>query len=102
MPEPQTFYGAKPIFFRRSLRTSPVVPELVREGGDVLLIGRAGARFLPRTLLFVLRLQVSLIGMLMGLPGAFMPGQVIFLSVVLGAGTMGMCGIAAVLGSYLL
>jgi hypothetical protein len=40
--------------------------------------------------------------MLQRLPGAFMSGQVIFLSVVFGAGTMGMCGIATVLGSYLL
>ncbi len=31
-----------------------------------------------------------------------MSGQVIFLSVMLGAGKMGMCSIAMVLGSYLL
>jgi hypothetical protein len=78
------------------------LPELVRECGDFLLSGRVSAMFPPCTLMFLLRLQVSMIRMLVGLPGAFMPGKVIFLSVVLGAGTMGMCGIAAVLGSYLL
>jgi hypothetical protein len=31
-----------------------------------------------------------------------MSRQVIFLSVMLGAGKMGMCGVAMVLGSYLL
>ena len=56
----------------------------------------------PGPLMLLLCVHVSLIGVLQRLSGAFMSGQVIFLSVVLGAGTMGMCGIAAVLGSYLL
>jgi hypothetical protein len=99
MTRPQMFYGAKPILFRRSVRTAPVLPELVREWGDVLLTGRV---LPPRALMLLLRLQVSLIGVLMGLPGLFMPGHVIFLPAVLGAGAMGVCGIAAVLGSYLL
>ena len=54
------------------------------------------------TLMPLLSLQVSLIGVLKGLSGAFMPGQVIFFSVVLGAATMGMGSQVMVLGSYLL
>ena len=102
MPAPQCFYGAEPIFFRGSFRTAPVLPEFVRECGDVLLTGRVRAMFPAGALMFLLRLQVSLIGMLMGLPGAFMPGQMILLSVVLGAGAMGMGGAALLLGGDLL
>jgi hypothetical protein len=40
--------------------------------------------------------------MLKRLPGAFMSGQVIFLSAVLRAGAMSMRGEAMLLGSYLL
>jgi hypothetical protein len=102
MPTPQCFYGAEPIIFRGSFRTAPLLPEFVRECGDLSLIGRVSARFSPSALMFLLRLQVSLIGMLMGLPGAFMPGQMILLSVVLGAGAMGMGGAALLLGGDLL
>ncbi|MGA3039476.1 MAG: hypothetical protein ABSF54_01655 [Bryobacteraceae bacterium] len=102
MPAPQCFYGAEPIFFRGSFRTAPVLPEFVRECGDVLLTGRVRAMFPAGALMFLLRLQVSLIGVLQGLSGAFVTGRVILLSAMLGAGSMGMCGIAAVLGSYLL
>jgi hypothetical protein len=38
--------------------------------------------------MLLLREQVSLVGMLRCLSGTFMSGQVIFFSVVLGAGTM--------------
>jgi len=56
----------------------------------------------PGSLMLVLCVQVGLVGVLMGLPGTFMPGQVIFFSVVLGAATMGMGGKIMVLGSNLL
>jgi hypothetical protein len=46
--------------------------------------------------------QVSLIGVLKDLSGAFVSGQVIFFSVVLGAATMGVGSKVLVLGSYLL
>ena len=52
--------------------------------------------------MFLLCLQVSLIGVLQRLSGAFMSGQVIFFSVVLSAATMGMGSQVMVLGSYLL
>jgi len=56
----------------------------------------------PGSLMLLLGLQVSWIRVLKRPSGAFMSGQVIFFSVVLGGGTMGVCGIATVLGSYLL
>jgi len=56
----------------------------------------------PGSLMLVLCVQVSLVGVLKGLSGAFMPGQVIFLPVVLGAGTMGMGGAALLLSGDLL
>lgn len=46
--------------------------------------------------------DVSLIGMLQCLPGAFMSGQVIFFSVALGAGPMGVGSKVTVLSRYLL
>lgn len=46
--------------------------------------------------------DVSLIGMLQCLPGAFMSGQVIFFSVALGAGPMGVSSKITVLSRYLL
>jgi hypothetical protein len=82
------------------------LPKLISERGDVLLFGRVsdyvGAMFGPGFLMLVLWVQVSLIGVLKGLSGAFMPGQVILFSVVLGAATMGVGGKVMVLGSYLL
>ncbi len=102
MPGPQLFCGARPILLRRSFGTAPGLPKLVSECGYGLVVcGRVSA-VLPCGAVFLLRLQISPIGVLQGLSGAFMSSQMIFLSVVLGAGTMGMCGIAAVLGSYLL
>ena len=106
MPGPQFFYGAKPILFRRSFRTASAFPKRVSERGDVLLFGfvsdYVGAMPGPGSLMLFLCVQVSLIGVLKGLSGAFMPGQVIFFSVVLGAATMGMGSEVMVLGSYLL
>ena len=56
----------------------------------------------PSSLMLVLCVQVSLVGVLKGLSGAFMPRQVILFSVVLGAGTMGMGGAALLLSGDLL
>jgi hypothetical protein len=56
----------------------------------------------PGLLMLLLWVPVSLIGVLKGLSGAFMSGLVIFFSVVLGAGTMGVGSQVMVLGSYLL
>ena len=82
------------------------MPKLISERGDVLLFGfmsnQAGAMFGPGSLVLLLCLQISLVGVLKGLSGAFMSSQVIFFSVVLGAATMGMGGKVMVLGSYLL
>jgi len=70
------------------------LPKFISECGDVLLFGfvsdYAGA--VPGYMRLLLFLQVSLIGVLEGLSGAFMPGQVILLSVMLGAGAMGVGG----------
>jgi hypothetical protein len=46
--------------------------------------------------------QVSLVGVLEDLPGAFVSGQVILFAMVLGAGTMRVGGKVMVLGGYLL
>jgi len=102
MPGLEFFDSAKPILRGGSFRTSAVLPELVRECGDLLLGGRVIARFLAGAVPFLLRLQVSTIGVLLGLPGALTSGGMILLSAMFGAGTMGVCGIAAVLGGYLL
>ena len=80
--------------------------KLIRECGDVLLFGfvsgSVGAMLFPGCFRLLLRVQVSLIGVLQGLPGAFMPGHVIFLPVVLGAAAMGVGGKVTVLSGYLL
>ena len=76
------------------------------ECGDVLLLGfvsgYAGAVLGCGVLMLLLCVQVSLIGVLKGLSGAFMPGQVIFFSVVFRAGTMGVGSKVVVLSRYLL
>ena len=56
----------------------------------------------PGFLMRLLREQVSLIGVLECLPGAFMSSQVIFFSVVLGPGPMCVGSRVPVLSSYLL
>jgi hypothetical protein len=53
-------------------------------------------------LVLILCVQVRLIGVLEGLSGALMSGQVIFFSVMLGAATMGVGGKVLVFSSYLL
>ena len=102
MAGPQYLRGAKPIFFGRSLRTSPVLPKPVSHCGDFLLVGRVGgvAAMLGPVLIF--GMHVSLVEVLLGLSGAFMSGQVIFFSVVLGACTMGMGSEVTVFEGYLL
>ena len=52
--------------------------------------------------MLLLRVQVSLIGVLKDLSGAFMSGQAIFFSVVLGAGAVRVGRKLMVLSSYLL
>jgi hypothetical protein len=89
----QYFYGVKPILIRRAFRATPVLPEFVGEGGDILLVD---------FLMSLLRLQVSLVGVLKILSGAFVSGPVIFFSMVLGAATMGVGSKVTVLGGYLL
>jgi hypothetical protein len=102
MAGPQYLRGAKPIFFGRTLRTSPALPKLVSHCGYFLLVGRVGGVAAMLGPVLILGMQVSLIGVLLGLSGAFMSGQVIFLSVVLGAGTMGMGSEVTVFEGYLL
>jgi hypothetical protein len=46
--------------------------------------------------------QISLVGVLTALPGAFISGQVIFFAVVLGAGAMGVGSNVTALSRYLL
>jgi hypothetical protein len=74
----------------------------MRERGDLPLGGCVIARFHGGAVRFPLRLQVSPIGVLQGLPGALTSGGMILIAAMLGAGTMGVCGIPAVLGGYLL
>ena len=82
------------------------MPKFIGECGDVLLFGfagdRVGAMLGAGLLMLLLCVQVSLIGVLKVLSGAFMSGQVIFFSVVLGAAAMGMGGQVTVLRGYLL
>jgi hypothetical protein len=102
MAGPQYVYGAMPIYFWRSLRTASVLPKLVSQRGDFLLVGWVSAMPGPGSLMLRLGVQVCLIGVLQRLSGTFVSGQVILLSVALGAGTMGVCGIATVFSGYLL
>ncbi|MGO4879659.1 MAG: hypothetical protein ACLP59_02420 [Bryobacteraceae bacterium] len=78
------------------------MPKFVSQRGDFVLVGYVSAMPGLGPLMLLLGMQVCLIGMLLGLPGAFVSGQVIFLSVVLGAATMGVGGQVPVFGSYLL
>jgi hypothetical protein len=82
------------------------LPELVSEDRDVLLFDFVnesdGAMFGPVPLVLFLRMQVRRVGVLKILSRAFVPGQVIFFSVVLGAGAMGVGSKVMVLGGYLL
>ena len=82
------------------------MPKLISECGNVPLFGFVsdfvGAMPGPGLPMLLLCEQVSLIGVLKDLSGAFVSGQVIFFSVVLGAATMGVGSKVLVLGSYLL
>jgi hypothetical protein len=80
---------------RRSLWAAPLVPKPISQCGDLRLFDVVSA-------MSGLCVEVRLPGMLKRLPGAFMSGQVIFLSAVLRTGAMSMRGEAMLLGSYLL
>jgi len=79
---------------------------LISERGDVLFASLVsdfvGAMAGPGLLMPLLCVQVSLVGVFKDLSGAFMSGQVIFFSVVLGAGTMGVGSKVVVLSGDLL
>jgi len=106
MPGSQFFRGLKPVFTRRSFGTVPALPKLVSECGDIALFDlvsdHVGGVLDPGQLMLLLCVQVSLIGVLKGLSGAFVTRHVSFLSVALGAAAMGVAGKVAVLGRYLL
>ena len=106
MPGSQFFYGAKPIVLRRAFRTAPALPKSIGECGDVLLSGFVSGYAVavrgPALLMPFLWVQVSLVGVLEDLPGAFVSGQVILFAMVLGAGTMRVGGKVVVFGGYLL
>jgi len=77
------------------------LPKFISKCGDVLLF--AFVSLLGRGLLMLVsQVQVSLIGVLKGLSGAFMSSQVIFFSVVLRAGTMRVSSQVTVLSGDLL
>ena len=82
------------------------MPKFVGECGDLLLrgfvLGSFGVAFPPGPLVLPFRKQVSLIGVLKSLSGAFMSGQVILLTMVLSAGLMGAGSKITVLSCYLL
>ena len=82
------------------------MPKLISECGDILLwdfsINHVGVMPGPGRLTLHWRVQVSLIGVLKVLSGTFMPGQVVFFSMVLGAATMGVGSQVTVLSRYLL
>jgi hypothetical protein len=95
MPGPQLFRGAIPILLRRSFGTTAALPKRVCQFADLLFRGCVDDRL-------ALLLQVSLVGMFLSLPGAFMSAQVVFFSVLLGASTMGMSAKVAAFVGYLL
>ena len=82
------------------------MPKFVSECGDVLLFGfvsdSVGAMLGTGLPMLLLCVQVSLIGVLKDLSGAFMSGQVIFFSVMFGTSAMGVGSKVAALGSDLL
>ena len=82
------------------------MPKLISECGDFLLFGfvseSVGALLLAGLLMRLLCLLVRLIGVFEALSGAFMPGHVIFFSVVLSAAAMGVGGKVMMLSGDLL
>jgi len=106
MPGLRFFQSAKPILPRRSFRTAPALPEFVSECGDIPLGGlvsdRAAGVFAPGHPMRFLCVQVSLVRVLKILFGGFVPAQVIFFSMLLGAGAMGVRGKIMMFSGYLL
>lgn len=82
------------------------MPQLIRERGDLVLFGfvRYSIGALPGSgpLMRALCHKICSIVMLTTLPGSLISSQVIFLALVLGAGSMGVCGNVPAFGSYLL
>jgi hypothetical protein len=82
------------------------LPKLISERGDIALFDLVsdylGGVLDPGHLVLLLCEQVSLIGVLQSLPGAFVTRHVSFFSVALGAAAMGVGGKVTVLGRYLL
>jgi hypothetical protein len=82
------------------------LPKFISDGGDIPLLGFVSddVAAMPGAglLVLLLRVQVSLIGVLKDLSGAFMAGKVILFSVMLGAGAMRVGSKVMVLSSYLL
>ena len=82
------------------------MPKFISECGDALLVGfvndSVGAVLGAGLPMLLLQVQVSPVGVLKALSGAFMSGEVIFFSVVLGAGTMGVGSKVVMLSGYLL
>ena len=81
------------------------MPELVCEDSDFLrrdLVGRPEAMRATVSLVFFLRLQVSMVGVLVLLPGCLMARQVIFLAVPLGCRIVRVSRLVAALSGYLL
>jgi hypothetical protein len=83
----QLFYGAKPVFFRRSVRATSCLPHIVREFGDFAMSEWLNAVPIHRHL----SLPVSGLRMLKSLPGMLMPGFMFLFPVLLGR-TVGMGG----------
>ena len=104
LPGSHFLFGSKPIFFVRPCRTTTALPNPIGECRDILLCNLLSDSFgTGRSLGFLvllLRKQVSRIGVLLRLSGAFMSSQVIFFS--LAPGPMGVSSEVAVLSSYLL
>lgn len=71
----------EPILFRRPIRTPSLTPQLVGQS-------RNGLVRMLEMLMNLLRLLVSSLGMLQGLPGALLPTQVILFTVLLGRRVM--------------
>jgi len=82
------------------------LPKLVSEDSDLLrcdfVSESAGAMFGPVPVVLILRLQVGLVGVFEILAGTFVSGQVLFFSMALGAGTMGVGGKVTALSGDLL
>ncbi len=86
MPEsagPQLFYGAKPVFVRRSLRAASVLPELMRQNGR-LIVSEWDDTVSGRVTI------VSFGNVLVLLPGMLVSGLVLLFTVLL-ANNVGMC-----------